>query len=95
MRKMLAIVGLVMVSQAAWALAPDRSQLSVEENATINTACAPMVSQGNDSFQVCVARQMAALTNHPTPDLAKVPPLRLRAIEHRCLSAAHRHRRLQ
>jgi S1-C subfamily serine protease len=85
MRKMLAIVGLVVVSQPAWALAPDRSQLSTEENATINTACAPMVPQGNDSFQVCVARQMAALKDHPTPDLAEVPPLHLRAIERRCL----------
>ncbi len=85
MDKILVIVGLVVVSHAAWALAPDRAQLSTEENATINTACAPMVSQGNGSFQVCVARQMAALKDHPTPDLAAVPPLRLRAIERRCL----------
>jgi S1-C subfamily serine protease len=85
MHKILVIVGLVLASQSAWALAPDRSQLSSEENATINTACAPMVPQGNDSFQVCVARQMAALKDHPTPDLAEVPPLRLRAVERRCL----------
>jgi hypothetical protein len=85
MNKMLAIVGLLVVSHAAWALAPDRSQLSADENATINTACAPMVSQGNDTFQVCVAKQMAALSDHPTPDLSAVPPLRLKAIERHCL----------
>ncbi len=84
MRKMLAIVGFVAASNAAWALAPDRAEISSEENATINTACAPMVSQGNDSFQVCVARQMAALGDHPTPDLTAVPPQRLQGIARRC-----------
>ena len=84
MRKMLTILGFVVVSAPAWALAPDRSQLSTEENATINMACAPMVSQGNENFQVCVARQIAALRDHPTPDLAAVPLLRVQTIEHRC-----------
>lgn len=84
MRKMLAVVGFVAVSHAAWALAPDRTELSSAENATINLACAPMVSQGNDSFQICVARQMAALHDHPTPDLTTVSGLRLQAIERRC-----------
>jgi hypothetical protein len=84
MRKMLAVVGFVAASHAAWALAPDRAELSSKENATINLACAPMVSQGNDSFQICVARQMAALKDHPTPDLTAVSRQRLQAIEHRC-----------
>ncbi len=84
MRKLLAIAGFVVASNAAWALAPDRTALSTDENATINTACAPMVSQGNDSFQVCVARQMAALGDHPTPDLTAVPPSRLQPIVQRC-----------
>lgn len=84
MHKMLAVVGFVAASNAAWALAPDRTELSVKENATINLACAPMVSQGNESFQICVARQIAALKDHPTPDLAAVSRQRLQAIEHRC-----------
>jgi len=84
MRKMLAIAAVLAASNPAWALAPDRSQLSIEENATINLACAPMVSQGNESFQVCVARQMAALHDHPTPDLSPLPPFRLQTVEHRC-----------
>jgi len=84
MYKMLAVVGFVAASNAAWALAPDRAELSSTENATINLVCAPMVSQGNDSFQICVARQMAALRDHPTPDLTAVSPQRLRAIDRRC-----------
>lgn len=87
MRKMLAIIGAFAVSAvsgAAWAVAPDRSMLSVEENDTINIACYAMVKDGNNAFQACVARQMAALKQHPTPDLASLPPSRLKLLAENC-----------
>ena len=87
MRKMLAIISAFAVcaaSGAAWALAPDRSMLSVEENDTINIACFAMVKDGNNAFQACVARQMAALKQHPTPDLSSLPPSRVKPLDEDC-----------
>lgn len=84
MRKMLAILFVFASSSAAWALAPDRSALSVAENDTINIACWAMVKDGNGAFQACVARQMAALKQHPTPDLSALPPSRADSVESEC-----------
>lgn len=84
MRKMLAILGVLLFSGAAWAVAPDRSALSIEENDTINIACFVFVKDGNSAFQSCVARQMAALKQHPTPDLSGLAPSRAREVEERC-----------
>jgi len=84
MRKMLAIIGIFAFSGTAWALAPNRSALSIEENDTINVACFAMIKDGNGAFQSCVARQMAALKQHPTPDLSSLPPSRLRLVAENC-----------
>jgi hypothetical protein len=84
MRKLLAIFGVFLFSGAAWALAPDRSALSTEENDTINIACWPAAKEGNSAFQSCVAEQMVALKQHPTPDLSSLPPSRLHAIDGSC-----------
>jgi S1-C subfamily serine protease len=84
MRKMLAIIGIFAFSGTAWALAPDRSALSIAENDTINVACYAMIKDGNSAFQSCVARQMAALKQHPTPDLSSLPPSRLRMLAENC-----------
>lgn len=84
MRKMLAIVGVFAFSSAAWALAPSRAALSIEENDTINTACWAMVKDGNGAFQSCVSRQVAALEKHPTPDLSGLPPSRVAALNEYC-----------
>ena len=72
MSRILGIVGAgimssLVLSGTSWAL-PDRSALSFDENATINYACTYALKQGNDAFQNCVAQQMAALPEHPTPD---------------------------
>ena len=84
MRKMLAIIGIVAFSGAAWAAEPNRSALSIEENDTINIACFAMIKDGNGAFQSCVARQMAALKQHPTPDLSSLPPSRVVALDDNC-----------
>jgi S1-C subfamily serine protease len=84
MRKMLAIIGVFAFSGTAWALAPERSALSLEENDTINIACFAMIKDGNSAFQSCVARQMAALKQHPTPDLSSLPPSRVRRVAENC-----------
>jgi S1-C subfamily serine protease len=84
MRKMLAILFVFAYSGAAWALAPDRSALSVAENDTINIACWAMVKDGDSAFQSCVARQMAALKRHPTPDLSGLQPERAASVENAC-----------
>jgi S1-C subfamily serine protease len=84
MRKMLAIVGsMVLCAAAAWA-APDRSSLSFEENVTINSVCLSAAKRGNGAFQSCIAEQMAQLHDHPTPDLSALSPSRVRAIEIEC-----------
>ena len=84
MRKMLAILFVCALPGAAWALAPDRSSLSVDENDTINIACWAFAKDGNGAFQSCVARQMAALKQHPTPDLSGLLPSRAAAAESDC-----------
>jgi S1-C subfamily serine protease len=81
---MLAILGVFAFSGAAWAIAPDRSALSVEENDTINIACWALAKDGNGAFQSCVARQIAALKRHPTPDLSSLSPSRVQALDGRC-----------
>ncbi len=88
MRKMLGIVGsLVLCSAAAWGEteAPtDRSALSYDENVVINTVCAKAQKQGDDSYRFCVAQQLAALKDHPTPDRADLTPAKARVIEAKC-----------
>jgi hypothetical protein len=84
MHKMLAIVGVFAFSGVAWATVAERSALSNEENQTINIACWGEVQQGNSAFQSCVARQMQALQEHPTPDLSTLSPSRVRAVGERC-----------
>jgi S1-C subfamily serine protease len=84
MRKLLAIIGVFAFSSAAWALAPNRSALSTEENDTINIACWPAAEQSNAAFQSCVTQQLAQLKEYPTPDLSSLKPSRLRALDERC-----------
>ena len=84
MRKMLAIIGIVAFSGTAWAVAPNRSTLSTEENDTINIACFAMIKDGNSAFQSCIERQMAALKQHPTPDLSSLPLSRVRLVAENC-----------
>jgi hypothetical protein len=82
---MLAVAGLLALSNSAWAIGlPDRSSLSFDENATINIACASVLSQGNDAFQTCVAKQIASLREHPTPDRSALSPSRARVVETSC-----------
>lgn len=84
MRKMLLVASAMMIADAAWAMAPDRSQLSYDENVTINLVCAPTVKQGNGAFQSCITRQMAELKDHPTPDRSGLTPSRNRVVEKTC-----------
>lgn len=87
MRKMLGIVGsLVLCSAAAWGETegPDRSVLSYDENVVINIACAKAQKLGDDYYRSCVAQQIAALKDHPTPDRADVTPEKARTIVARC-----------
>ncbi|HUH85873.1 MAG TPA: S1C family serine protease [Stellaceae bacterium] len=92
MRKMLGIVGsLALCSAAAWGAteAPDRSVLSYDENVVINTACAKAQKLGDEYYRSCVAQQMAALKDHPTPDRANLTPEKARAITSRCNHFRH------
>ncbi len=85
MRKMLAIFASVGLCGTAFAGdLPDRSGLSYEENATINAVCAAAAPQGASAFQACVAKQIAALHDHPTPDRSELSPSRNRAILSDC-----------
>lgn len=85
MRKMLAILASFALCGTAFAGdLPDRSTLSYEENATINTACAGATAQGASAFQACVMKQIAALQEHPTPDRSELSPSRNRAILSDC-----------
>jgi S1-C subfamily serine protease len=86
MHKILAIAGfLTLCGGAAWAADDtDRSKLSYEENAIINDICAPAMKQGVGSFNGCVAKQLAALHDHPTPDRSNLSPSRSRAITRTC-----------
>jgi S1-C subfamily serine protease len=83
MRKMLAIIAGMALSGTAYAL-PDRSSLSYDENTTINIACASANAQGAGAFQACVAQQLAALAEHPTPDRSGLSPAQARAVAKRC-----------
>jgi S1-C subfamily serine protease len=83
MRKMLAIS--LLLCGTAWAAPPpDRSALSYEENVVINTACAAAVPKGASAFNACVAKQLAALKEHPSPDRSGLSPSRNRAVEGVC-----------
>jgi hypothetical protein len=85
MHKILAIAVLLVLCQGAWAAANnDRSKLSYEENAVINDVCTPALKQGVGPFNSCVATQMAALRDHPTPDRSGLSPSRNHAIERSC-----------
>jgi hypothetical protein len=85
MDKMLAIAFLVALSGAAWAGdAVDRSALSYEENKVINMACAKSSVQGAGAFNSCVAQQLVALHDHPTPDLSGLSAQHKRAINEVC-----------
>jgi S1-C subfamily serine protease len=93
MHKMLGIVGsLVLCSAAAWGEteAPtDRSALSYDENVVINTACAKSQKLGDEYYRSCVAQQLAALKDHPTPDRADLTPAKARAIASKCDRLRH------
>jgi len=85
MHKMLAIVALLALCDAAWAAdGVDRSKLSYEENAIINDVCATALKQGVGSFNSCIAKQIASLHDHPTPDRSGLSPSRSRAIARTC-----------
>src|SRR5579864_7506892 len=62
----------------------DRSQLSVDENVTINTACFPKHKQGESAFNSCVAAQIGALQQHPSPDRSGLSAQRNHEIEYAC-----------
>jgi Trypsin-like peptidase domain len=88
MSKILGIVSVGIVSSlvligTSWAL-PDRSALSFDENATINYACTHALKQGSDAFQACVAQQLAALPEHPTPDRSGLTRARTITMDRRC-----------
>ena len=89
MHKILAIAVLLALCGAARAADLDRSKLSYDENAIINDVCAPALKQGVGSFNSCVAQQVAALHDHPTPDRSGLPPSRSRAIERACSYLLH------
>ena len=85
MHKMLAIAFVVALSGTAWAAdQADRSALSYQENAIINMACSKSSVQGTGAFNSCVAQQLVALHDHPTPDLSALSPARRRAINEVC-----------
>ena len=85
MHKILAIAVLLALCGAARAADDvDRSKLSYEENAIINDVCSTALKQGVGSFNTCVAQQVAALREHPTPDRSALSPSRSRAIARTC-----------
>ena len=85
MHKMLAIAFLLALSGPAWAGdQTDRSALSYDENTIINMACSKSAVQGSGAFNSCVAQQMVALHDHPTPDRSGVSSARNRAINEVC-----------
>jgi hypothetical protein len=82
---MLTIAFLAALSGTAWAADQiDRSGLSYEENAVINMACAKSAVQGTSALNSCVAEQMVALHDHPTPDRSGLSHARKRAIDEVC-----------
>ncbi len=88
MRKMLLIAGAAALSVAGVGVLEaaqiDRSQLTFEENAIINLVCAPKSTQSTDAFRGCVAREIASLQKHPTPDRSALPSSRVRTIDNLC-----------
>jgi hypothetical protein len=62
----------------------DRSTLSYDENTIINTACSKSAAQGAGAFNSCVAQQLAALHDHPSPDLSGISKARKGAINDVC-----------
>lgn len=84
MRKILSIAVLLVLCDAASAADADRSKLSYDENAIINNVCAAALKQAVGSFNSCVAKQIEALHDHPTPDRSGLSPSRNRAIERTC-----------
>jgi S1-C subfamily serine protease len=84
MRKMLAIMGTFALLGAPAEAATDRSTLSFTENSIINTVCSSAVQRGVGAYQECVARQVAALQQHPTPDRTSLSPSRNYAVENYC-----------
>jgi hypothetical protein len=89
MHKILAIAVLLALCGAARAGEVDRSKLSYDENAIINDVCSSALKQGVGSFNTCVARQVAALHDHPTPDRSGLSPSRSRAIVRACSYLIH------
>ena len=84
MHKMLTIAFFLALSSSAWADGADRSALSFEENKVINMACQKSALQGSGAFNSCVAQQMVALHDHPTPDLSGVSAKHKQAINEVC-----------
>jgi len=85
MHKILAIAALLALCDTAWAAdGADRSKLSYDENAIINDVCATALKQGVGSFNSCVAKQIASLHDHPTPDRSGLSPSRSRAVARTC-----------
>jgi hypothetical protein len=85
MYKMLTIAVFLGWSGSAWAgEAADRSTLSFDENRIINMACQKSATQGGGAFNSCVAQQMVALHDHPTPDLSSLSPRHKQAITEVC-----------
>jgi hypothetical protein len=85
MHKMLTIAVFLGWSGVAWADdAADRSALSFDENRVINMACQKSAAQGGGAFNSCVAQQMVALHDHPTPDLSGLSAKHKQAITEVC-----------
>jgi hypothetical protein len=84
MHKMLTIAVFLALSGSAWADGSDRSALSFEENMVINMACQKSAVQGGGAFNSCVAQQMVALHDHPSPDLSNVSAKHKEAITEVC-----------
>lgn len=89
MHKILAIAALLALCGAARAANLDRSKLSYDENAIINDVCSSALKQGVGSFNSCVAQQVAALHDHPTPDRSGLSPSRSRAVARACSYLVH------
>src|SRR5262249_31504332 len=79
------VASLMLCSSAlAPAPAPDRSNLSYEDNVLINTACAGTRTKGDSAYYACVSKQVSALQAHPAPDRSGLTPAQNKAIEERC-----------
>jgi S1-C subfamily serine protease len=73
---------------AIWAApsaqAIDRSDLSYEDNVTINIACHEAIPKGEDAFRACFKVQLDALGKHPSPDRNSLSAGRAQEIAANC-----------